>query len=603
MNTIGIALLWCIVQVTLLALLASGLYVLLRRFRPAAAVPVVLAALLTATMLSLLALSPWPRWPIPAPEKAVAPLAAGEQGELSGEAALPDAEAPRAAQFLQSLEAALSQGSAPESARHWPAVLAAVLLAAMACGLGWLTLGMTAVRRQRLRSQPVADGPLLEMVDVLRAELACRRPIEVRRCAELVTAATIGWRRPVLLLPAGWTAWTDQQLRAILAHEIAHVRSRDFLALLCGQAALVLHFYHPLVHWLIGRLRLEQELAADAAAASISGGQRQYLMTIAEIALGQQARPLSWPARAFLPTHTTFLRRIAMLRDRKVSFDRLSPAARGLAVGGVVLCGLLVAGLRGPASQSQALAAEPSKGAAPRPLSGTDEKAFTEIEKMGGKIKMNASNLPIVTLDGARFTDASLLPLEQCTDLQMLIVFQTSVTDAGLEHIRGLTKLRSLNLSNPDITDAGLKQLEGMTQLHALWLSSTQVTDAGLEYLKDHFPDLDFLYLSETKISDAGLKNLEGLLQLTALNLGKTQITDAGLQHVKALANLRFLFLDDTAVTDAGLAHLNGLRGLQQLSLRNTQVTAAGAKKLEQALPKCKIELVWQKPAQPKKEQ
>ena len=92
-----------------------------------------------------------------------------------------------------------------------------------------------------------------------------------------------------------------------------------------GRLGLSLHFYHPLLHWLMSRLRLEQELAADAAAASVSGGQRQYLLTIAELALRRQDRPLFWPARTFLPTRTTFLRRIAMLRDSKVRFDRLSP--------------------------------------------------------------------------------------------------------------------------------------------------------------------------------------------------------------------------------------------------------------------------------------
>jgi hypothetical protein len=196
---------------------------------------------------------------------------------------------------------------------------------------------------------------------VLRAELSCLRPIEVRQSDNLVTAATIGWRRPAVLLPADWTSWTADQRRAVLAHEIAHARSQDFLGVLLGQLALVLHFYHPLVHWLTGRLRLEQELAADAAAASVSGGQRQYLMTIAELALRQQDRPLLWPARSFLPTRTTFLRRIAMLRDSKLRFDRLSPVARWTTVGTVLLCGVLVAGLRGPSGPSPVLAEEPAK--------------------------------------------------------------------------------------------------------------------------------------------------------------------------------------------------------------------------------------------------
>ncbi len=49
-------------------------------------------------------------------------------------------------------------------------------------------------------------------------------------------------------------------------------RARRFAAVLVSQLSIVVHFYHPLVHWLAGRLRLEQELAADSVAAQIAEG-------------------------------------------------------------------------------------------------------------------------------------------------------------------------------------------------------------------------------------------------------------------------------------------------------------------------------------------
>jgi beta-lactamase regulating signal transducer with metallopeptidase domain len=416
MNTIGIALIWCIVQVTFLGTLATGLYLLVRRLRPAAAAPVVFSSLAVVVILSSLALSPWPRWAIerlalsaetattvssrPLGEKPGVRAEESQSSESqpqareSGSPFLTDGEEPStpppplqgaetptkptaravrtvptgsdgrpsSAQLLwQSLLAELSnsQAAAADGAWRWPAVVGVVLLAAMAGGLGWLLLGMSAVRRQRIRSRAISDADLLELVDVLRAELACLRAVEVRESSDLVTAATIGWRRPVVLLPADWQTWTGDQQRAVLAHEIVHARSQDFLTLLFGQLGLMLHCYHPLLHWLMNRLRLEQELAADAAAARILGGPRQYLSTIAELALRTEDRRLSWPTRSFLPTRTTFLRRIAVLRDSKVDFDRLSSSARWAIIGAVVLFGVLVAGLRGPAQLAQVAAAAP----------------------------------------------------------------------------------------------------------------------------------------------------------------------------------------------------------------------------------------------------
>ena len=96
-------------------------------------------------------------------------------------------------------------------------------------------------------------------------------------CRPLATAATIGWRRPLVLLPGCWRAWSSAELRAVLAHEIAHVSRGDFAAQFVSQIGLALHSYHPLIHWIAGRLRLEQELAADAAAARVAGGRQSYL--------------------------------------------------------------------------------------------------------------------------------------------------------------------------------------------------------------------------------------------------------------------------------------------------------------------------------------
>ena len=344
-----------------------------------------LTALALVVLLSLMVLSPWPRWNIPISPRPLAgegpgvradeshdsagPLAGERLGVRAGEVeSAPVDSHPSAATVLWQTfleELAKPRPTAPENTWHWPAMVAALLLAAMACGLGWLLLGVLAVWWQRRRSRPVLDAELRELVDVLRGELACRRAIEVRQADDLATAATTGWRRPVLLLPADWPTWTADQRRAVLAHEIAHARSNDFLALLFGQLALVLHFYHPLLHWLMSRLRLEQELAADAAAAGVSGGPRQYLVTIAELALRGQDRPLWWPARSFLPTRSTFLRRIAMLRNSSLRCDRLSPATRLATIGMVLMGGLLVAGLRGPSGAGPVSAEEPAAPAVP----------------------------------------------------------------------------------------------------------------------------------------------------------------------------------------------------------------------------------------------
>jgi len=90
-------------------------------------------------------------------------------------------------------------------------------------------------------------------------------------------------------------------------------------------------------------------------------------------------------------------------------------------------------------------------------------------------------------------------------------------------------------------------------------------------------------------ITDAGLEHLKGMTKLTILDLREARVTNAGLEHLKDLPKLYFLSLGDTRVTDAGLEYVKGLTNLRTLNLRGTQVTDEGVKKLQRALPNCKI--------------
>ena len=155
------------------------------------------------------------------------------------------------------------------------------------------------------------------------------QPVELREVADLAGPATAGWRRPVVLLPDDWRSWDESERRAVLAHELAHVVRGDYAAGLIARLAVALNDYHPLVHWVAGRLRLQQELAADAIGARHAGGRGGYLVALSRLALKQDGRSPCWPARAFLPARGALIRRIAMLRDETQTgtIDRPWPRA------------------------------------------------------------------------------------------------------------------------------------------------------------------------------------------------------------------------------------------------------------------------------------
>jgi GWxTD domain-containing protein len=70
-------------------------------------------------------------------------------------------------------------------------------------------------------------------------------------------------------MPAG-------QIEAILLHELAHIRRRDYLVNLLQTLAEDFLFYHPAIWWISGIIRAERENCCDDLVVAIRGDARDY---------------------------------------------------------------------------------------------------------------------------------------------------------------------------------------------------------------------------------------------------------------------------------------------------------------------------------------
>ena len=105
--------------------------------------------------------------------------------------------------------------------------------------------------------------------ELLRRAAGCigvGRPPELRETAELGTAALLGFRRPVLLIPVQSRAWSDAELFAVLCHELEHVRRNDWLMLMLERLVGAIYWINPLVFLARRSASAAREMAADDAA-------------------------------------------------------------------------------------------------------------------------------------------------------------------------------------------------------------------------------------------------------------------------------------------------------------------------------------------------
>ncbi len=155
----------------------------------------------------------------------------------------------------------LTCGNALEGAL--PSVVTAWLLGVALLSWRWLQ-GCRWVRRVRTVQVEPVDPAWLAVLEYLKCRFEIRRPVRLVQSALAEVPMVAGWLKPVILLPASTLAGlTPDQLEAILAHELAHVRRYDHVvnALQCLIETLM--FYHPAVWWISRCIRQEREHCCD----------------------------------------------------------------------------------------------------------------------------------------------------------------------------------------------------------------------------------------------------------------------------------------------------------------------------------------------------
>src|SRR5947209_18639181 len=93
--------------------------------------------------------------------------------------------------------------------------------------------------------------------------------------------AVVGWFRPLVLLPvSAISGLSPEQLDAVIAHELAHIKRLDCFVNLFQIAIETALFYHPAV-WLVSRtLRTERENCCDDVAVRVSGNRAAYVRAL-----------------------------------------------------------------------------------------------------------------------------------------------------------------------------------------------------------------------------------------------------------------------------------------------------------------------------------
>ncbi len=164
---------------------------------------------------------------------------------------------------------------------RWDFVAAGVWLAGSVLVLLRLGAGLWHVRWLRRGARPVAIPVAVPA-----------RVVVLESASEATMPVTWGWRRPRIVLPKGVAAWSEERLRLVMAHELAHIGRRDWAVQIMSELARALYWFHPLAWVAVAGLRAEGERACDDVVLGAGAKAPDYADHLVEL-----ARTLENPAR------------------------------------------------------------------------------------------------------------------------------------------------------------------------------------------------------------------------------------------------------------------------------------------------------------------
>ncbi len=296
--------------------------------------------------------------------------------------------------------------------------------------LAYLSASLSSVRR--FASPPAAS--ILAVANALARRMGARRAIRVLVTANSDGPSVVGWLRPAILFPAATLLnLTPDQLEAILAHEIAHLRRYDDVVNIAQSVIETVLFYHPAIWWLSNRIRDERELCCDDLAVRVSGNPLCYARALTALER-LRVQPPSLSVATIGIASSPLEYRIRRLVDNERTPEYGSSSLAGfLALSLAIVC--------------LAAYSSPANGSAPAPPALVEYPESARIEGIQGTVPVRVNIDELGTVSGARAIGGPR-ELRQAAVKSATAMRFDSGTPAGTEQINVAFELAAVATTN-----------------------------------------------------------------------------------------------------------------------------------------------------------
>src|SRR3954468_207525 len=202
-------------------------------------------------------------------------------------------------------------------------LVSTVIATGAALRLAWLAAGIVRLRRLRRLGRRVPLGAMGAGLETLAPH-----DTEIRIVSSIGQPVTFGFRRPVVVLPDALGELPAAVQRAVLAHELWHVKRRDWIHLVIEESIRAVLWFHPAIWWLISRVQASREEVVDQLTVLFTSSRRDYL----EALLAFCDRPSTLAAAPFARRRHLYQRMLLLSREAVMSSKRIVLSCAGMAI-------------------------------------------------------------------------------------------------------------------------------------------------------------------------------------------------------------------------------------------------------------------------------
>jgi TonB family protein len=219
-------------------------------------------------------------------------------------------------------------------------VLGSIWIAGVVINVGILLVGIGRLAAVAARSQAVTDGVWNALTEDISRAYGLNVPVLLLHSSYPTLLVTWGLRRPKVMLPPAAQHWTEERVRIVLSHELAHIKRRDWAMQMAAQVLRSVYWFNPVVWIACKRLRRDSELACDDAVIGLGVNAGEYAAHLVEVARAFSQHRRTWLPAPAIASETSFERRIRAMLNIHANRRPLTGPVRAAAI--VAFLGLTV---------------------------------------------------------------------------------------------------------------------------------------------------------------------------------------------------------------------------------------------------------------------